>query len=133
MKSKPTTFQCDPKFCSDLPIIAQTACSPPEVKNKAKRIGCNDFISKPINELKLFTSLNEFLNLFEFEQYFVYFFRIINKNLTMKLIITFLLITIFTSDLFPLPQKEQGRYIRQKDIVTIGSKNGCVVSPFEKN
>lgn len=38
------------KFRPDLPIIAQTAYSTPEEKEKALLAGCDDFISKPISK-----------------------------------------------------------------------------------
>jgi len=41
------------EFCPDIPIIAQTAYSTSEDKKEALSVGCNDFISKPINKEKL--------------------------------------------------------------------------------
>ena len=46
------------EFRPNLPIIAQTAYSRIEDKNKAEEAGCNDFISKPINK----TLFNEIIN-----------------------------------------------------------------------
>lgn len=41
------------EFKPNLPIIAQTAYSTPEDKEKAFKAGCNDFISKPLNKDQL--------------------------------------------------------------------------------
>ena len=41
------------EFNPNLPIIAQTAYSTPEDKEKALAAGCNNFISKPINKDEL--------------------------------------------------------------------------------
>ncbi len=46
------------KFRPNLPIVAQTAYTINEDKNKATSAGCDDFISKPISEEKL----NEIIN-----------------------------------------------------------------------
>ncbi|MEI8186624.1 MAG: response regulator [Chlorobiaceae bacterium] len=37
----------------DLPVIAQTAYTLPEDRNKAKEAGCDSFITKPINKNEL--------------------------------------------------------------------------------
>lgn len=49
------------EFRPNLPIIAQTAYSSPEEKEKAFLAGCNDFISKPISKEKLSTIINKYL------------------------------------------------------------------------
>ena len=46
-----------------LPIIAQTAFSQPEEKEQAISAGCNNFISKPINENELFKLINDSLRM----------------------------------------------------------------------
>jgi len=45
----------------DLPIVAQTAYTTDEYKEKAYTVGCNDFISKPISEENLNQILNKYL------------------------------------------------------------------------
>ncbi|NEW79224.1 MAG: response regulator, partial [Gelidibacter sp.] len=45
----------------NLPIIAQTAYSSPEEKEKAFLAGCNDFISKPISKESVIAVLNHYL------------------------------------------------------------------------
>ena len=49
------------EFNTDLPIIAQTAYSTPEDKEKALAAGCNNFISKPINKDELKSIINSHL------------------------------------------------------------------------
>ena len=49
------------QFRSDLPIVAQTAYSTKEDKNKAITAGCVDFISKPINKEILYKIINNYL------------------------------------------------------------------------
>jgi CheY-like chemotaxis protein len=49
------------KIHPTLPIIAQTAYSTPEDKEKAFNAGCNDFISKPINKEELKTIIDNHL------------------------------------------------------------------------
>ena len=44
-----------------LPVIAQTALAFPQDKKKAKKAGCDDFITKPINLEMLMTKLMKFL------------------------------------------------------------------------
>lgn len=51
------------KFRPNLPIIAQTAYSSAEDKDKAFAAGCNDFISKPINKEELKTIIDHHLSL----------------------------------------------------------------------
>ena len=46
-----------------IPIIAQTAYSTKEEKQKALSAGCDDFISKPINAETLTKKINKFLQL----------------------------------------------------------------------
>ena len=46
---------------SDIPIVAQTAYSTKEDKEKALVAGCDDLISKPINEKTVYNKLNEYL------------------------------------------------------------------------
>ena len=46
----------------DIPIIAQTAYSLTEDRNKCMKAGFNDYISKPINRLALFRLVNENLS-----------------------------------------------------------------------
>lgn len=50
------------KFNKHLPIIAQTSYSFEEELNKIKKLGFNDFISKPIQKQKLFEVIKVFLN-----------------------------------------------------------------------
>jgi len=50
------------KFRPNLPIIAQTAYSTIEEKEEAMNIGCNDFISKPIEKDVLMNVMNNYLN-----------------------------------------------------------------------
>ena len=45
----------------NLPIVAQTAYSTPEDKEKVLTAGCNDFITKPIAKEVLNTMLNNYL------------------------------------------------------------------------
>ncbi|MDV7186589.1 PAS domain S-box protein [Lutibacter sp. TH_r2] len=49
------------KELPNIPIIAQTAYSTIEDKNKAKLAGCNDFITKPINKMELNTLFEKYL------------------------------------------------------------------------
>lgn len=49
------------KFRPDVPIIAQTAYSHPEDRKEALLIGCNDFITKPIDKVILYQKINAFL------------------------------------------------------------------------
>lgn len=51
------------EFSPNLPIIAQTAYSSIEDKEKAVSAGCNGFISKPINKEELKTIIDHHLNL----------------------------------------------------------------------
>jgi len=46
------------EFRPNLPIIAQTAFSTPEEKDKAMLAGCNDFITKPIDKVELKKALD---------------------------------------------------------------------------
>ncbi|MCF6365033.1 MAG: PAS domain S-box protein [Bacteroidales bacterium] len=46
----------------DIPVVAQTAYSTPEHKNKAKAAGCDDYISKPIKQETLISIINKYLN-----------------------------------------------------------------------
>jgi len=48
------------KFNKDVVIIAQTAYALSGDKEKTKNVGCNDYISKPINENKLFEIINKY-------------------------------------------------------------------------
>jgi PAS domain S-box-containing protein len=50
------------KLKPNLPIIAQTAFSTNDDKNKALLAGCIDFISKPFNQAILITKINEHLH-----------------------------------------------------------------------
>ncbi len=50
------------KLRANLPIIAQTAFSTNDDKNKALLAGCIDFISKPFNQAILITKINEHLH-----------------------------------------------------------------------
>lgn len=47
---------------ADVPIIAQTAFALPHDNLRCFEVGCNDYISKPINALLLKQKINEFLN-----------------------------------------------------------------------
>jgi CheY-like chemotaxis protein len=49
------------EFRPNLPIIAQTAFSSPEEKEKALLSGCNDFIAKPISKDALNGVINDYL------------------------------------------------------------------------
>jgi len=49
------------EFRPDLPIVAQTAYTTNEDKEKAFTAGCDDFISKPISEEKLNEIMNKYL------------------------------------------------------------------------
>jgi signal transduction histidine kinase/ActR/RegA family two-component response regulator len=49
------------EFRPNLPVIAQTAFSSPEEKEKAFLSGCNDFIAKPINKDVLNSVINKYL------------------------------------------------------------------------
>ena len=49
------------EFRPNLPIIAQTAYSSPEEKEKAFLAGCDDFISKPISKGVLNSKLKTYL------------------------------------------------------------------------
>ena len=49
------------EFKPDLPIIAQTAYTTKEDKEKALSAGCDDFISKPISEETLNEIMNKYL------------------------------------------------------------------------
>jgi CheY-like chemotaxis protein len=48
------------KFNNDIVIIAQTAYALEGDKEKALNVGCNDYISKPINKDKLFEIINKY-------------------------------------------------------------------------
>ncbi|MFP4047588.1 MAG: response regulator [Bacteroidales bacterium] len=50
------------KMNSDLPIIAQTAYALEEERKKILETGCNDYISKPINEKVLFRKIDHFFH-----------------------------------------------------------------------
>lgn len=50
------------QFLPDVPIIAQTAYSTNEDKEKAMTAGCDEFISKPINKENFFALLNKHLH-----------------------------------------------------------------------
>ena len=47
------------KFNKDVVIIAQTAFAFPTDKEKALEIGCNDYVSKPIDDDLLFTLIQK--------------------------------------------------------------------------
>jgi len=49
------------KFLPIIPIIAQTAYSHPEDRKEALMIGCNDFITKPIDKEILYKKINIYL------------------------------------------------------------------------
>ncbi len=53
------------KMRPDIPIIAQTAYSLPEHRDKALNSGCNAFIKKPINVIELEMKMNECFNIIE--------------------------------------------------------------------
>jgi len=48
----------------DLPIIAQTAYALPHDNLKCFEVGCNDYISKPINAHLLKKKIDELLNVY---------------------------------------------------------------------
>jgi len=50
------------KFNKELPILAQTAYALEEEKNKILESGCNDYLSKPINEKQLYEKINRLLS-----------------------------------------------------------------------
>ena len=45
-----------------MPIIAQTAYTLPDDKERAKEAGCKSFISKPIQRNELFDMINKLIN-----------------------------------------------------------------------
>ncbi len=45
----------------NISIVAQTAFASPEDKLKCLRLGCDDYISKPINYKKLFSVISNYL------------------------------------------------------------------------
>ncbi|MBP8642881.1 MAG: response regulator, partial [Bacteroidales bacterium] len=47
---------------AEVPIIAQTAYALPHDNIRCFEVGCNDYISKPINALLLKQKINELLN-----------------------------------------------------------------------
>lgn len=47
---------------SNIPIIAQTAFSLENEKDKVLEAGCDDFVEKPINTAILFNKINSFLS-----------------------------------------------------------------------
>jgi len=49
------------KLCPDLPIVAQTAYSTKTEKEKALQAGCDDFISKPIDENDFYKIIEKYL------------------------------------------------------------------------
>jgi CheY-like chemotaxis protein len=49
------------KIRRDLPVIAQTAYAFSSDREKAYAAGCDDYISKPINRLKLVSLLVKYL------------------------------------------------------------------------
>ena len=49
------------KFAPKLPIIAQTAFVDDFGREKAIEIGCNDYITKPINQTELISLINKVL------------------------------------------------------------------------
>ncbi|OQY03127.1 MAG: hypothetical protein B6I20_05745, partial [Bacteroidetes bacterium 4572_117] len=51
------------EFMPDLPIIAQTAYSTRTEKQKAIAVGCDDFISKPIDEEVLKETISKYLTI----------------------------------------------------------------------
>ncbi len=46
-----------------LPIIAQTAYAFETDRQKAKEVGCDDFIAKPINKMMLVNTLRKFIKI----------------------------------------------------------------------
>ncbi len=49
------------RFYPDLPIIAQTAYTSKENRGKALKVGCSDFISKPIRKERIAEVLSKYL------------------------------------------------------------------------
>jgi PAS domain S-box-containing protein len=49
------------EFDEDIPVIAQTAYALEEEKKKILQAGCNDYVSKPINEEKLYEKIHNYL------------------------------------------------------------------------
>jgi PAS domain S-box-containing protein len=50
------------EFDQEIPVIAQTAYALEEEKKKILQAGCNDYVSKPINEEKLYEKINNYLS-----------------------------------------------------------------------
>jgi CheY-like chemotaxis protein len=48
------------KTNKEIPIIAQTAYAMADDKEKAIKSGCNDYISKPVSQDKLFEIINKY-------------------------------------------------------------------------
>jgi len=57
------TLRIREKF-PDLPIIAQTAYALPHDNLKCFEVGCNDYISKPINAHLLKKKIDDLLNVY---------------------------------------------------------------------
>ena len=49
-------------FNKNIPIIAQTAYAMLEDRDKCLDVGCNDFITKPIEYVELYDKMNNLLN-----------------------------------------------------------------------
>ncbi|CAN5363217.1 hypothetical protein BH09BAC5_BH09BAC5_21630 [soil metagenome] len=56
------TLEIRNRLKSDIPVIAMTAHVFPEEKEKCKKFGMTDYISKPIQEKELFALLSNYLN-----------------------------------------------------------------------
>ena len=70
------------KFNSTVPIIAQTAYSTIEEREEARNVGCNDFISKPIEKEVLIDAVNKTLGISNCSKYiYIYNLKSIGRLL----------------------------------------------------
>jgi CheY-like chemotaxis protein len=55
-----TATQCIRQKSASVPIIAQTAYALSEDRNKCMNVGCNDYLTKPINHKVLLSTIEKF-------------------------------------------------------------------------